>query len=107
MTSDMRMFAVIVSPAKGPAPTLLTNRRPAMTANAPTRPPKGAHHGIALRPAAVGKGRGKHITKTASTATIGRNDTKLASHGFCSELRSAPFIGGPQAWSVPAIRIAG
>ena len=49
ITSDMRMLAVIVSPANGPAPTLLTNNKPATTANAPTRPPSGAHR-LFVRP---------------------------------------------------------
>src|ERR1700734_315260 len=95
ITSDMRMLAVIVNPANGPAPTLLTNNKPATTANAPTRPPRGAHHGIVVTPASVGNGRGWHRTRQARNATIGRKETRLASHGFVREFRSAPFIGGP------------
>src|ERR1700733_1662364 len=74
ITSDMRMLAGIVSPANGPAPTLLTNNKPATTANAPTKPPSGAHHGIVLRPASVGIGRGRHKTRHARNATIGRKE---------------------------------
>src|ERR1700728_906052 len=105
--SDMRMLAVMVNPANGPAPTLLTNNKPAITANAPTRPPSGAHHGIALTPAMVGNGRGWHITRQASSATMGRNDTRLASHGLVRAFRNAPFIGGPQACNAPPIRMMG
>src|ERR1700722_17015617 len=107
MTSDIRTLAVIVSPANGPAPTLLTNTKPATTANAPTKPPSGAHHGIEVIPARVGKGRGWHRTRQARNATIGRKETRLASHGFVKALRNALFIGGPQACNAPATRMRG
>ena len=45
-----------------------------------------------LIPATVGKGRGWQRMRHASSATIRRNDTMLASHGFVSALRKAPFI---------------
>src|SRR3984885_1332397 len=107
ITSDMRMFAVIVSPARAPAPTLPTNSNPAMTAKAPIKPPSGAHQGIALRPSAVGSGRGTQRNTQDRKATTGRKETTLASQGFVKELRSAPFMGGPQAWSAPAAMMIG
>src|ERR1700691_2857198 len=107
ITSDMRILAVIVSPANAPAPTLLTNKRPAMTAKAPTRPPSGAHQGIALIPASVGSGRGWQRTRHASKAMMGRKEIRLANHGFVRALRSAPFMGGPQACNAPAARMTG
>ena len=36
------------------------------------------------------------LTLAAKSATIGRNDTRLASQGFVRALRNAPFIGGPR-----------
>src|SRR5208337_2153860 len=45
MASDMRMLAVMVRPAKAPAPTRSTNSSPASTANPPTSPPSGAPPG--------------------------------------------------------------
>jgi hypothetical protein len=42
-----------------------------------------------------------------SSATIGRKDTRLESHGLERELRNAPFIGGPQACNAPAIAMSG
>jgi hypothetical protein len=50
---------------------------------------------------------GRQNHSTISKATIGRNETMLASQGFSSDLRSAPFIGGPQACNAPAIRMSG
>ena len=97
MTRDIKIFAVIVNPANVPAPTLPTKSKPATTANAPTRPPRGAHHGIWLKAPAVGSGRGKHINTTLKNATIGRNDTRLPSQGFTSAFFKALFIGGPHA----------
>lgn len=35
-------------------------------------------------------------------ATAGTKETKLASQGFVSELRNAPFMGGPHACRTPA-----
>ena len=58
IASDIRILAVMVRPANAPAPTLFTNNKPATTATAPTSPPNGAHHGIALMPSRVGNGRG-------------------------------------------------
>ncbi len=107
MTSDIRIFAVIVRPANAPAPTLPTNSSPATTANAPTRPPRGAHHGICVNDAAVGSGRGRHINTTPRNATMGRNDTRLPSQGFTSAFFKALFIGGPHACSTPAMRMIG
>src|SRR6202453_4186842 len=107
MTSDIRIFAVIVNPANAPAPTLPTNSKPATTANAPTRPPNGAHHGICVNDTAVGNGFGKHSNTTPNRATTGRNDTKLPSHGFTSAFFKALFIGGPHACKAPAIRMIG
>src|ERR1700712_758837 len=97
MTSDIRMFAVMVRPANGPAPILLTKSRPMMTANAPTRPPSGAHHGIAAMPCADGIGFGWQNHSTSRNATTGGNEMVLASQGFSSDFPSAPFIGGPHA----------
>ena len=78
-----------------------------MTASAPIRPPSGAHHGIDDRPLVVGIGWGMQKNSTIRKATIGRNDTVLASHGFSSDFRNAPFIGGPHTCSAPATRIKG
>src|ERR1700733_13581152 len=101
MASDIRIFAVMVRPAYDPAPTLFTNNNPATTAKAPTRPPNGAHQGIALMPASVGSGRGCQMTRHASKPTIGKNDTRLASQGLVRALRRAPFMGGPHACNRP------
>src|ERR1700692_4717992 len=97
MIRDIKIFAVIVNPANVPAPTLPTKSKPATTASAPTRPPRGAHHGIWLIAAAVGNGRGKHINKTLKNARMGKNDTRLRSQGFTSAFFKALFIGGPHA----------
>ena len=97
----------MVSPAKAPAPTLPTNNNPAITANAPTTPPSGAHHGIAANPCGVGNGCGRHMLTQASRATIGRNETRLASQGFSSETRKVWFIGGPHACNAPAMTMIG
>jgi hypothetical protein len=97
MVDDKRHKTVMVRPAKAPAPTLSTNRSPAMTAKAPMTPPRGAHHGIAPIPSTVGKGRGRQKHRTPSKAITGKKETRLASHGFVSECLKAPFIGGPQA----------
>src|ERR1700683_1004008 len=86
ITSDMRMLAVIVNPANGPAPTLLTNNKSAMTANAPTRPPRGAHHGIVLTPASVSIGRGRHKTRHARNATIGRKEDEAGEPRICQRV---------------------
>ncbi len=84
--------------AKAPAPTFPTKTRPATTAKAPTSPPRGAHQGIWLTDsAAVGMGRGKHNHTTPNSATIGRNETRLPSHGLINAYLSALFIGGPHA----------
>ena len=116
MASDIRMFAVIVRPANGPAPTLSTNGRAMMTAKAPMRPPSGAHHGIDAMPFGDGIGFGWHNHSTSSNARTGRNETVLASREFSSDVRSAPFIGdlrslpfigGPPACSAPASRMSG
>jgi hypothetical protein len=97
----------MVNPANAPAPTLLTNSNPTTTAPAPINPPSGAYQGIEPMPSAEGKGRGRHRNNTARNATTGRNDTRLASQGFPNELRSAAFIGGPQACNAPANKIIG
>src|ERR1700687_1239974 len=47
------------------------------------------------------------MTRQARSATIGRNDTRLASQGFSSETRRVWFIGGPHACSAPAISMIG
>src|ERR1700735_4483508 len=107
MTSDMRILAVIVRPASAPAPTLSTNRSPAMTAKAPTTPPSGAHQGMLETPLLVGIGGGWQSHRTASKAMTGMKDTMLASQGLVRALRSAPFIGGPHACNAPAIRMIG
>jgi hypothetical protein len=62
---------------------------------------------MALMPEMVGSGRGWQRMRHANNATIGRNDTKLASHGLVSALRNAPFIGGPQACNAPPIKMMG
>src|SRR5580698_4546924 len=107
IASDIKILAVIVSPANAPAPTLFTNKSPATTANAPTRPPSGAHQGIALTPSIVGNGRGRHSQRHGRKATTGRKETRLANHGFVSEFRSTPLMGGPHACRAPAIRMMG
>src|SRR3984957_11516103 len=107
MTSDIRILAVIARPASAPAPTLLTNRSPAMTAKAPTTPPSGAHQGMLEIPSIVGIGRGWQSHRTASKAMTGMNETMLASQGFVRALRSTPFLGGPHAFNAPAIRMIG
>jgi hypothetical protein len=42
-------------------------------------------------------GRGKHNHTTPNSATIGRNETRLPSHGLINAYLSALFIGGPHA----------
>ena len=101
------MLAVMVRPAKAPAPTLSTNSSPVTTAPAPTSPPNGAHHGIPVTPSSVGSGLGTQRKSTVRNARTGRNDTTLASQGLSSALRNAPFMGGPQACSAPAAMIRG
>ena len=100
-------MAVIVRPAKVPAPTRSTNSSPATTANDPITPPSGAHQGMPDMPSAVGICLGRQSHSVPRNATIGRKETVLASHGFESDLRRAPFIGGPQACSTPARRMMG
>src|ERR1700728_2785012 len=96
MASDIRILAVMVRAAYGPAPTLFTNNKPATTATAPTRPPSGAHHGMAAMPWSVGRGRGWHITRIARNATIGRNEIRPASQGLvkaqCTVHRWSPRL---------------
>jgi hypothetical protein len=36
-----------------------------------------------------------------------KEDTKLASHGFSIEFRSAMFVGGPHACKAPSISMTG
>ena len=98
---------MIVRPAKAPAPILSTNSSPAITAKAPTMPPRGAHQGIAAIPSAVGMGRGRQNHRTDRRAMIGRKETRLASHGLVNDPRKAPFIGGPQACRAPATKMMG
>src|SRR5258706_13855478 len=107
MTRDIKIFAVIVTPATVPAPTLATKSKPATTANAPTRPPRGAHHGIWLKAPAAGNGRGKHINTTLKNATIGRNNTRLPTHGSTTAFFKALFIGDPQPLSRLAMITSG
>jgi hypothetical protein len=61
----------------------------------------------AAMPFSDGTGLGWQNQSTSRNATIGRKETVLASHGFSSALRKAPFIGGPHACSAPATRISG
>jgi hypothetical protein len=47
------------------------------------------------------------MIRQASSATIGKNETRLASQGFSSDTRSVWFIGGPHACNAPATRMMG
>jgi hypothetical protein len=60
-------------------------------------PPRGAHHGIFAMPSAVGKGRGKIAATIRNKAKTKPKETKVATHGFVSDVRKVPFIGGPMA----------
>ena len=68
-----------------------------MTANAPITPPGGAHHGMDASLSEDGNGEGTQSQRQPRRATIGTNDTRLASHGFSSAPRNALFMGGPHA----------
>ena len=60
-----------------------------------------------LTPSIVGSGRGRQKKRTARKATTGRKEITLASQGFVNEVRSTPFIGGPQACNAPATMMIG
>src|ERR1700722_15252658 len=107
ITTEVIKLALTANAAKGPAPTRSTNNNPATTANAPTIPPSGAHHGIAEIPSAVGSGRGKTAVMTTNTAAMRPNETSDANHGLTNELRSTAFIGMPIACNAPAAAING
>jgi hypothetical protein len=91
----------------GPAPTLSMKARPPNTATAPASPPRGAYHGILLRPARLGSGVGIVKNSVVNTKTIGRNETVAASHGLTSRPRSCAFMALPIACSAPATRMKG
>lgn len=102
MTKDAHMFAVMIIPLKGPAPILSTIVNPAKTASAPANPPKGAHQGIEAMEPDVGNGLGIAANAHIKNAKIKRNETKLASHGFCNEFLSCAFMEFPKACIAPA-----
>jgi hypothetical protein len=58
MASDIRILAVMVRPARAPAPTLSTKEQAGDHRKGADHPPSGAHQGLFAKPSAVGSGRG-------------------------------------------------
>ena len=107
MASEVRRFAVIISPLTGPAPILSMRARPAKTATAPVSPASGAHHGMALIPSMVGSGRGRTAKRPAKKNALSVKRTVKASQGFVSETRNCALMTAPNACSAPATMIKG